>query len=79
MSDIERRVKELIAEQLGVSDELVVGHANFANDLGADSLDIVELVLALEDEFGLEIKDDEVAGITTVQQVVERVASYAKV
>ena len=68
MSDVEARVKKIVAEQLGVSGEEVTDTASFVDDLGADSLDTVELVMALEEEFDVEIPDEEAEKITTVQQ-----------
>lgn len=65
------KVKEIVAEQLGVKPEEVTPQANFANDLGADSLDTVELVMALEEEFDIEIPDEEAEKILTVQQAVD--------
>ncbi len=70
MSSIEERVKKIIVEQLGVSDEQVTTDASFVDDLGADSLDTVELVMALEEEFDVEIPDDEAEKITTVKEAV---------
>jgi acyl carrier protein len=74
MSDIELRVKKIIAEQLGVAEDQVTNEKSFVNDLGADSLDTVELVMALEDEFSIEIPDEDAEKITTVQLAVD----YAK-
>lgn len=68
--DVFERVKKIIVEQLGVNAEEVVPTAVFTEDLGADSLDIVELVMAFEDEFGLEISDEDAEKISTVQDVV---------
>ena len=71
MSSIEERVKKIVVGQLGVSDDQVTPDASFVDDLGADSLDTVELVMALEEEFDAEIPDDEAEKITTVKQAVE--------
>lgn len=73
MSSIEERVKKIVVEQLGVKDEEVTNAASFVDDLGADSLDTVELVMALEEEFECEIPDEEAEKITTVQQAVDYV------
>jgi len=69
----EERVKKVICDQLGVESEQVTPEAHFVNDLGADSLDQVELVMAFEEEFGLEISDDEAQKLDTVAKVVEYV------
>ncbi|CAN5471097.1 acyl carrier protein [soil metagenome] len=69
--DISNRVKKVTVEQLGVKEEEVVDSASFQEDLGADSLDQVELVMALEDEFGIEIPDEDVNEIKTVGNAVE--------
>lgn len=69
--DIFDRVKKVTVEELGVKEEEVVETASFTEDLGADSLDVVELVMALEDEFGIDIPDDEVNNIKTVGDAVE--------
>lgn len=74
MSDIEARVKKIVAELLGVEEEQVTGEKAFVADLGADSLDVVELVMALEDEFEFEIPDGDAEKITTVQHAID----YAK-
>ena len=71
MSTIEERVKKIVAEQLGVKEEEVVNTASFVVDLGADSLDTVELVMALEEEFETEIPDEEAEKITTVQAAID--------
>ena len=68
---VEERVKEIIVEQLGVDPAQVTPEASFVNDLGADSLDTVELVMALEEEFNLEIPDEDAEKITTVGQAIE--------
>ncbi|EIJ32957.1 acyl carrier protein [Thiothrix nivea] len=71
MSDIEERVKKIVVEQLGVDEAEVTNTASFIDDLGADSLDTVELVMALEEEFGAEIPDEEAEKITTVQAAID--------
>ena len=71
MSSVEERVKKLICEQLGVKEEEVQEEASFVDDLGADSLDTVELVMALEEEFDLEISDEEAESLTTVSEVLK--------
>ena len=71
MSNIEDRVKKMVAEQLGVKEEEVKAEASFVDDLGADSLDTVELVMALEEEFETEIPDEEAEKITTVQLAID--------
>ncbi len=73
MSTIEERVKKIVVEQLGVKEEEVVPAASFVDDLGADSLDTVELVMALEEEFETEIPDEDAEKITTVQQAIDYV------
>lgn len=73
MSTIEERVKKIVIEQLGVKEEEVTNEASFVDDLGADSLDTVELVMALEEEFETEIPDEDAEKITTVQQAVDYV------
>lgn len=77
MSNIEERVKKIVIEQLGVKEEDVKPEASFVDDLGADSLDTVELVMALEEEFECEIPDEEAEKITTVQQAIDYVKSHA--
>jgi acyl carrier protein len=74
---IEDRVKKIIAEQLSVSEDKVVPEASFVGDLGADSLDTVELVMALEDQFETEIPDEDAQKILTVKDAIEYVASRA--
>jgi len=76
MSNVEERVKKIVVEQLGVKDEEVTLEASFVDDLGADSLDTVELVMALEEEFECEIPDEEAEKITTVQQAVDYVKAH---
>ena len=71
MSNIEQQVKKIVAEQLGVNEAEVKNESSFQEDLGADSLDIVELVMALEEAFGTEIPDEEAENITTVQQAID--------
>ena len=71
MSSIEERVKKIVAEQLGVKEEEVKNEASFVEDLGADSLDTVELEMALEEEFETEIPDEEAEKITTVQLAID--------
>lgn len=76
MENIEARVKKIVAEQLGVNEAEVKNESSFVDDLGADSLDTVELVMALEEEFGCEIPDEEAEKITTVQQAIDYVTSH---
>ena len=76
MSTIEERVKKIVAEQLGVKAEEVKNESSFVEDLGADSLDTVELVMALEEEFETEIPDEEAEKITTVQAAIDYVNSH---
>ncbi len=75
MSSIEEQVKNIVAEQLGVKADEVTNKASFVDDLGADSLDTVELVMALEEEFETEIPDDDAEKITTVQQAIDFIKS----
>jgi len=75
---IEDKVREIIVEQLGVSPEEVVPEASFIDDLGADSLDIVELVMAIEEEFSLEIPDDDAEKIQTIQDAISYVEERVK-
>ena len=75
MSNIEERVKKIIIEQLGVKEEDVKNAASFVDDLGADSLDTVELVMALEEEFETEIPDEEAEKITTVQAAIDYITA----
>lgn len=76
MADIETKVKEIIVEQLGVDPAEVVPGASFINDLGADSLDTVELVMAFEEEFGIEIPDEEAEKIQSVGQAIEYINAH---
>ena len=78
MENIEQRVKKIVAEQLGVNEADVKNESSFVNDLGADSLDTVELVMALEEEFDTEIPDEDAEKITTVQQAVEYIKAHLK-
>lgn len=78
MSSVEERVKQIVVEQLGVSEDEVSGDSSFVDDLGADSLDTVELVMALEEEFNCEIPDEEAEKITTVQQAIDYVNSHTE-
>ncbi len=71
MSNVEERVKKIVVEQLDVSEDSVTNEASFVDDLGADSLDTVELVMALEEEFECEIPDEEAEKITSVQQAID--------
>ncbi|KDN13297.1 MAG: acyl carrier protein [Snodgrassella sp.] len=75
-NNIEQRVKKIVAENLGVSEAEVKNESSFQEDLGADSLDIVELVMALEEAFGCEIPDEEAEKITTVQQAIDFVGAH---
>ena len=78
MENIEQRVKKIVAEQLGVNEADIKNESAFVEDLGADSLDTVELVMALEDEFECEIPDEEAEKIRTVQQAVDYINSHLK-
>lgn len=71
MSTVEERVKKIVVEQLGVNENEVTPSSSFVDDLGADSLDTVELVMALEEEFGCEIPDEQAEKISTVQQAID--------
>jgi len=75
MSTVEDQVRNIIAEQLGVKVDEIKNNASFVDDLGADSLDTVELVMALEEEFDAEIPDDEAEKITTVQNAIDYVTA----
>ena len=76
MSNVEERVMKIIVEQLGVKEEEVTSEASFVDDLGADSLDNVELVMALEEEFKIEIPDEDAEKITTVQQAIDYIDTH---
>ena len=78
MENFETRVKKIIAEQLGVNGAEIKNESSFVDDLGADSLDTVELVMALEEEFETEIPDEDAEKITTVQQAIDYVTSHSK-
>ena len=78
MENIEQRVKKIVAEQLGVTESEIKIESSFVDDLGADSLDTVELVMALEEEFECEIPDEEAEKITTVQQAIDYVNAHLK-
>ena len=74
---VEQKVKEIIVEQLGVDADEVTAEASFTDDLGADSLDIVELVMAFEEEFGIEIPDEDAEKISTVKDAVNYIDEHA--
>jgi len=76
MSAIEKRVKEIVAEQLNVEEAQVTNEASFMDDLGADSLDTVELVMALEEEFDIEISDEDAEKIQTVQDAIDYITDH---
>lgn len=78
MNEIQEKVVELIVDKLGCERSEVVPTANFANDLGADSLDTVELIMGLEKEFGIEIPDDDAQSIKTVGQAIEYIEQHKK-
>lgn len=77
MASVFDRVKGIVVEQLGVAEEEVATEASFVDDLGADSLDVVELVMALEEEFGVEIPDEDAEKMVTVGQAVKYIESHA--
>ncbi len=77
MASVEEKVKHIIVEQLGVDEQEVKPQASFVDDLGADSLDVVELVMALEEEFGLEISDEDAEKLLSVQQAVDYIGTHA--
>jgi len=76
MASVELRVKKIVAEQLGVNEADVKNESTFVDDLGADSLDTVELVMALEEEFECEIPDEEAEKITSVQQAIDYIKAH---
>ncbi|HET8645798.1 MAG TPA: acyl carrier protein [Vicinamibacteria bacterium] len=76
MEPVADRVKKIIVDQLGVEEDLVTSEASFVDDLGADSLDTVELVMALEEEFGIEIPDEDAEKITRVKEAVEYIEKH---
>lgn len=78
MSNVQDRVQKIIAEQLSVGEDQVTTEASFVDDLGADSLDTVELVMALEEEFEIDIPDEEAEKIVTVQDAVAYIQSHAE-
>ena len=78
MENIEQRVKKIVAEQLVVNESEIKNESSFVDDLGADSLDTVELVMALEEEFECEIPDEEAEKITSVQQAIDYINAHLK-
>jgi len=76
MSSIEKRIKEIVAEQLGVDEAQVTNESSFMDDLGADSLDTVELVMALEEEFEIEISDEDAEKIQSVQDAIDYITDH---
>ena len=78
MSDIEQRVRKIVSEQLGTDDDKIKNESSFIDDLGADSLDTVELVMGLEEEFDTEIPDEEAEKITSVQEAIDYVNNNLK-
>jgi acyl carrier protein len=79
MASVEEKVKHIIVEQLGVDEEEVKPGASFVDDLGADSLDVVELVMALEEEFSLEISDEDAEKLSSVQHAIDYIGNHVKV
>jgi acyl carrier protein len=77
MENVEQRIKKIVAEQLGVNETEVKNESSFVDDLGADSLDTVELVMALEEEFECEIPDEQAEKINTVQQAIDYINSHS--
>jgi len=78
MSTVEERVKEIVSEQLGADKEQVTNNASFVDDLGADSLDTVELVMAFEEAFEIEIPDEEAEKITNIQEAINYINAHHK-
>lgn len=78
MSTVEERVRKIVVEQLGVKEDELKNDASFVDDLGADSLDTVELVMALEEEFETEIPDEDAEKIATIQQAIDYIESHLK-
>jgi acyl carrier protein len=78
MADVQEKVKSIIVEQLGVDEDEVTLDASFTDDLGADSLDIVELVMAFEEEFSIEIPDEEAENISRVREAVDYIEKHAE-
>ncbi len=78
MASVEERVKQIIVEQLGVDEGEVTPTASFVDDLGADSLDTVELVMAFEEAFGIEIPDEDAEKIATVKDAIEYIEKHSK-
>jgi len=78
MAEVDAKVKKIISEQLGVAEADVKPESSFVNDLGADSLDTVELVMALEEEFGVEIPDEDAEKIASVQNAIDYIKAKAK-
>ena len=78
MASVEERVKQIIVEQLGVDEAEVTPTASFVDDLGADSLDTVELVMAFEESFGIEIPDEDAEKIRTVQDAIDYIGKHGK-
>ena len=76
--EIEIRVRQIVAEQLGVAPDEITPRAHILEDLGADSLDVVELVMALEEEFGLEINDEDAEKLASVKQAIEYIDNHVK-
>ena len=78
MSTVQERVRQIVVEQLGVKEDEVSPDSSFVDDLGADSLDTVELVMALEEEFNCEIPDEEAEKITTVQEAIDYITTHTE-